>query len=233
MIVLKTIKIAICDDENQYIDEIKEKIKRISENEIEVTSFSCTEDIKNNTQIFDAVILDVEINNENGMDLAEYFYNLNKDCLISIFSSYPQYAVDGYKYNVYRYILKQEPDVIKDLLISETISECKRRNFLLEIRYNNMQSYIKLQDIKFIESYGRLLTVHTLYADFLWNKPMYELLKEIRQYNFIQCHKSYIVNLAYISSIIKDRELLLKDGSTVPIGKKYKAELKQAIIKFR
>lgn len=230
--MVKIMKIAICDDEKLFVDEMKNRFERIAQGESEIVTFSNTDDIRNNTEKFDIVILDVEINNENGMDLAEYFYRLNKNCLISIFSSYPQYAVDGYKYNIYRYILKQEPDAIKDLLLLETISECKKRNSRLEIRYNNMNSYVNLNDIKFIESFGRRLTVHTLYADFLWNKPLHELVNELYEYNFMQCHKSYLVNLNYVSSIINDRELLLKDGSTLPIGKKFRYDLKMAIHEF-
>lgn len=214
--------VAICDDEQKYLEEMKYRVTRFADEALKIIFFSSAEDIKNNTDSFDIVILDVEIGDDNGLDLAEYFYNLNQNSIISIYSNHPQYAVDGYRYNIFRYILKQEPDEVKNLLISETISEYKKRNAGIKIK----NQYIKTADIIFVESYGRKLVLHLKSENIQTNKKISEIADILKQYDFIQCHKSYIVNVLYVSQI-NTNTILLNDGSVIPVGRMYKETIRK------
>lgn len=216
------IHIAICDDEQKYLEEMSCRVKQYADEDVKITLYSSADDVKNNTDRFDIVILDVEIGNDNGLDLAEHFYNLNQNCIISIYSNHPQYAVDGYRYNVFRYILKQEPDEIKNLLISETLLEYKRQNAGIKIK----NQYIKTGDIIFAESYGRTLVLHLKSEDIQLTKKISDIADILEQYDFIQCHKSYIVNIHYVSQI-NTSTILLNDGSIIPIGRMYKEKIRK------
>lgn len=54
---------------------------------------------------------------------------------------------------------------------------------------------------------------------------------QLRPYGFIQCHKSFIVNISKISVIMKE-SLYLKDNIEIPIGRNYKKELLTVFNKF-
>ena len=47
---------------------------------------------------------------------------------------------------------------------------------------------------------------------------------------FIDCHKSYIVNMKSIVTI--DKDILLKNGTRIPISRRKKNDVLQAYIKF-
>ena len=68
-------RIAICDDENIWINHIEEYIKKIKSiyNEIEYDVFISGESLLshyNNEDIYDIVILDIEMNGMSGIDTA-------------------------------------------------------------------------------------------------------------------------------------------------------------------
>ena len=50
--------------------------------------------------------------------------------------------------------------------------------------------------------------------------------KEIQSLDFIQIHKSYIINKRFIQEI-KNQEVILKEQTHLPIGRSYKESLKE------
>ena len=90
-----------------------------------------------------------------------------------------------------------------------------------------------LKDIIYVESFGKKMALHLLTAE---NRVTTEtisgytlkgMLELINDAEFIQCHKSYIINKSFITQIAKtDGTIILKHIQLqVPIGDKFKAHL--------
>ena len=60
----------------------------------------------------------------------------------------------------------------------------------------------------------------------LKKKNLSSFIKEIDSNNFIQIHKSYIINKRFIQEI-KNQEVILKEQTHLPIGRSYKESLKE------
>ncbi|WP_415336164.1 LytTR family DNA-binding domain-containing protein, partial [Clostridium perfringens] len=43
--------------------------------------------------------------------------------------------------------------------------------------------------------------------------------------NFLRCHRSYLVNISHIDSILQNK-IILKNSVEIPVGRVYKKELK-------
>lgn len=146
------------------------------------------------------------------------------------FSSHPEYAIKGYRYNIFRYILKSEPEQIKNEIIKEVMHEYDRRNAKFEIKYKNRSLYVFVRDIEYIESRRKEIILHTVNnEEFAFFKQINEMEQEMAAHGFARCHKSYIVNLNCVKSINENKYLRLKSGEDIPIGRKYYSEIRQAL----
>ena len=57
------------------------------------------------------------------------------------------------------------------------------------------------------------------------------LEEQLEGKNFIRCHRSYIVGLAYTARI-KKKELLLDDGTSVPVSRRLFQEVNRAFVAY-
>lgn len=227
------IKIAVCDDDKQAIDEITKYLQKYPDTEIH--KFTSASDAMQDNTKFDVAFLDIETGTEDGFDMAKHITDNNSKCIISFFSIHPEYAIKGYSYNIFRYILKSESEHTKRMLIDETMKEYDRQNRKLFIhpKNKNTSSYVLINDITYLESYGRILIIHTDDEDMEWYNPISKAEQELKKYKFIRCHKSYIVNLTAVKSMKDNSVIVLKNGQQIPIGRKYISDVKWAFAMLR
>ena len=225
--MIKNIKIAICDDEQNIATELSGYLKEYPNTELYI--FTSAEEIINNNNSFDIAFLDIEIGDVSGFDLALHIYNTNKDCIISFVTSHSEYAVKGYRYNIFRYILKAEPEQMKRILIAEVMQEYTRRNKQLKVQNKGNLRYVPIRDILYIESFKSTVTIHTLSENIRWNKPINEAEEELIDCLFVRCHKSFLVNVEYIKSVIDNRLISMIDNTEIPVGRKYCKGVKWAV----
>lgn len=220
-------KILICDDEKSNIDELKKYIPGgVGECIYEYTS---PDALLESDEVFDIAFLDIEMNEHSGFDIAEHIYNKNRDCIISFYSNHSQYAVKGYKYHIYRYILKDEPEPIKRETVNEIFEEYGRRYKTAEISSGNERISIRLRDIYYIESLRKRTSIHLSDKEVSCCSPLKSFESDYAQYGFVRIHKSYIVNSDRIRSVVSGRELTLENGVVLPIGRKYSEGLKRSM----
>lgn len=96
-----------------------------------------------------------------------------------------------------------------------------------KIRIRNKEGvyFIDIKDVYFFEKDLRKVNIILKDRKITYYSSFKELLKEISSYNFLKCHKSYIVNLDKIYNI-NGNDIYFKDiKSIVPITAKAKNEL--------
>lgn len=81
-----------------------------------------------------------------------------------------------------------------------------------------------IKDIIFIESLKNYIRVKTTEREIITNKSITSIQESLPKEKFLRVHRSYIVSLDFIDSFSPSK-LDLK-GITIPIGRKYKAEVK-------
>lgn len=195
------------------------------------------------TESFALLILDVDLGNsntivghsENGIDFAEYFRKTpsNRFTWIIFVSALTSFLSESFsRAHCYEYIIKPiEPNsfiqLIANLLMykvlpiaEEKYLSINRRDYLLRIKAN---------DIDFIEIFSKQSTIYTHDIQHVISRlPLKEILKQLPKESFIQCHRSYVVNLNKISSIFhQDGSWFLRlhnRSEVIPVGKSYSKE---------
>lgn len=219
--------IVLCDDDIIFLNSLEQKIAHYN---CTIYKFSSAQEILASQMKFDIAFLDIELgNNTTGFSLVKHIRSINNQCVISFFTNYKDYAVDGYEYQPFRYILKNSPETIINKRINDTFIEFYRKNKLIKGYFKDKKFAVALSDIYYVETFNHVLTLHTKKGNFEMYKLISEICDELSIYGFFRCHRSYIVNIYYISSIKNDNSFVLSEplGEIIPIGIRYKAAAKQ------
>ena len=118
------IKIAVCDDEKYFINEITEILENYLEKSgitYDIDSFNSGEkfiELKEGINRYNVIFLDISMNDLDGMQVARRVREINKDVYIVFVTAFANFMADGYKVDAVRYILKN----IESL--TEAVHEC-------------------------------------------------------------------------------------------------------------
>ena len=218
------IQIVLCEDQIQHQKTIEKFLKEIlGENNIEynLKMYKSGEELLNNyPKNVDIFILDIQMEKINGMDVARKIREVDKNKPEIIFTtSLVEYIQEGYEVRAYRYLLKpiKYEDLKKHILscIDEVIN--KKDKFIL-IKNKNETYKINIEEITYIEIQRKDMSIHTESKVYETKMTMDRIEKELKNYNFYRCHKSFLVNIDYVENI-KQYVAILDNKEEVPVSR--------------
>lgn len=176
--------------------------------------------------IINVVILDIDLkSNVSGLDLANLIRKKDKNVYIIFTTGHLEYGLLAYKYKTFDYLPK--PVTIERL--EDTIDrlfEDVYGNDTKFIRLDNNKTIIKEDSIQYIQKDGMKVIFHTDTRDYETYSSFRKILPLLSN-EFIQCHKSYIVNAQKITDIDMTKGIIcLNNNSNIKcyIGPKYKKQ---------
>lgn len=125
------------------------------------------------------------------------------------------------QYHIHLYFIKEDfaDEIIK---YKEKITKHIQERFQYYIyQKRGLTSQIRLSQIYYIESLRHQIIIHSIEGEIIQRKNLSEILKDITSKQFIQIHRSYIVNKQYIQKV-NHQEIILKNNTILPIGRTYK-----------
>lgn len=216
--------VVLLDDDAVFLDELKRKLAKFN---CHLYSYIKLVDVLNSNVIFDVAFIDIELGeNDTGFKAVQFLKNKNKKCVIAFFTNYNKYAIKGYRYQPFRYILKTQPDASINKQIMAVFNEYRRRNKKLTGSYNGYTFSTALDDVYYISMSNHIATLHTTKGDFEIYRQMKDLENELNEFGFFRCHRSYMVNIQHIHVMRSDFVFILDDSnhSDIPIGIRYRKQ---------
>lgn len=119
------------------------------------------------------------------------------------------------------YLTKDNFETEFQLHKTDLLEHIQERFQYYQYQRHGMISQIRLSQIYYVESLRHQIIIHSLNGTFIERKNLSLFLKDIQSSQFVQIHKSYIVNKRYIKSI-ENQEVILKNKMNLPIGRAYK-----------
>jgi len=223
-------EIILCDDEPYILDQLESLIKaNLSENIVAFNIDFCTsgEELMGlfDKKAYDVIFLDIEMGKLNGMETARRLREKSKDVIIVFMTNHKEYLFEGYEVQAFRYLMKGQPDDYYKKHLSAVFKEFGSRRKTINVATKNMNINLLLSDICYFEVSLRKVTLHTLQGNqYVYTKALTKVGEELREFEFVKSHQSFLVNLANIEYISKEF-LLMKNGSKVPISRNYRKEL--------
>ncbi len=218
--------ICICDDDKVLCENLKEMILLHGTHHVtiyhsaEEMLFECEEQFP-----FDCVFLDIQMKQINGIDCARKIREHDKKVGIIFLSAIRDYVFEGYEVNAIRYLLKPlEQEKCFEMLDLVAESVAKEHQYLLVNK-----TKIDCEEILYIESYGHYCTIH---ADKIveTKASLSELCGKLPD-GFMQTHRSYVVNLSHVDSILKEG-CLLDDETVIPISRNSVKKVNSAFMEY-
>lgn len=213
-------RVAICDDEKEIAELFSQKV-RIEEAESEISIYTSGIDLIQSGIAYDVVFLDIEMKTMDGFHVAEILNKRQPQCVFSFITTHAELAVDGYDYRPFRYILKAAPEPVIKRKIKETLHEYYCKNKALKTVYKGNYHTVLVNDIFYIEIKGHCMNIILENDEILWNRPLNEVEKELKNYGLVRCHRSFIVALSQIKEVSM-KSIKLQGGHDIPIGRAYR-----------
>lgn len=233
-------RIAICDDEaaqrellNKYIMEWHEASGEQVRTEMFESSeeflFHCEDD-----RAYDLLVLDIEMGNMNGMELARKLRSGKHDMQILFVTGYDKYIAQGYEVEAMHYLIKPvQKQKLFEVLYKAVQKLAKESRHVFKT--NEGMLSIKLSDVWYFEAdgHGTMLVLEKKKINLLQGISTIKQLLETEEggQGFVMAHRSYWVNLKHVSAIMK-QELILDDGRSIPVSRSRLKELNQAFIRY-
>jgi two-component system LytT family response regulator len=247
-----SIKAVLIDDEKHNLDNLRELLRLYCPQVTVLDTALNAEDgksliLKHQPQI---VFLDIQMPGRSGFDLLQGISNYGFEVIFV--TAHDQYAIQAMRFAAVDYLLK--PIDIKELqsAVERATNQLrlKAQNRQLEnlidllksqqnkdeqrIALNTLKEtrFIKTNDIVRCESSNNYTTFFLGDGEsLLVCKPIYEYQEILKEYGFIRCHQSHLVNKKFIKSWKKEHGdyLLLNNGVEVPISRNKKESVKMAL----
>ena len=222
------IKCIIIEDERLAQDIIRSHVEK-TERFMLVGVFRTAPEAKEilDREEVDLMFLDIQL---PGMTGLHFLRSLTNPPLVVFTTSYPEYALESYEFNVIDYLLKpvsyerfsKTVDKIIDGKIFKTlgsgIKSVPREHIF--IRSEGKFYRISFSDILYIEGMKDYLKIHTPEHVIITHQTMAEMENIVPPDRFLRIHKSYIVAVPRIKAIFGNSVDMEK--ALLPIGLNYK-----------
>lgn len=231
------LNIAICDDDTTYtykIEHIIEEFLIDKITEFEIDSYCSSQELYDCSKRYDIAFLDIEMPPYSGIEVAEKLKETNPHIIIFIITSYNKYLDDAMDLNVFRYIQKPlDAHRLKTGLekalksIDNTVVNC----YLKHGNSSKSLATVASKDIIYIETVGHSTKVVTVDGEYISDNKMDFWKEKLIASFFFRIHKSFIVNMNYISDYQRDTLILLKKYK-VPISYRKQAAFKKSFLSY-
>jgi len=195
----------------------------------------------------DAIFLDIKMPEMEGIQAARMLTARRHQPLLIFCTAHEDYALEAFTVNAVDYLLKPtEPHRFRETMqrirqrLGEPGTELKATDAapLASFRFQKLlieeQHRLVLLDpaqILYAVRDDRFIQIHTLTETYSAKLTLQQLEEKLRAYPFFRTHRSYLVNLQYVSELVPwfngAYNLRLKEGKgqQIPVSRSYAREL--------
>jgi DNA-binding LytR/AlgR family response regulator len=187
------------------------------------------------TQKIDLIFLDIHMPNVSGID---FIGALDNKPYFIFTTAYSEHALEGFNLNAVDYLLKPIPferflkavNKVYELYMlrnskietkQDTVAEVKRTDDFIMVKSDYQSHRINLNDVLFIEGLKDYVKIYLVTGKpIVTLNSLKNLADKLPVEMFIRVHKSYIVAINKINSIVRNRIII--GDKWIPIGENFK-----------
>lgn len=230
-------KVAICDDNLIFLEELK---LRLEKNQLITAVFSFSSPLElvmriQDEEKYDLVFMDIDWGAEekqNGFQWGEEISKLLPDVSIIFITGYndrfAQHVLLS-EANILGYMTKPVDNNILERYLKKAKENTKDPKYLVISRHSGKIS-IPLDEIIFIESHNHKAIIHTETTEYEVYEKLIDLQNRLLK-TFISCHKSYIINMDWVSTY-EGKTFRMRNDREISISRAYSAKAKEAFFRY-
>ncbi len=231
-------RIAVCDDDKECIDEAKALIEKwvaLSGIVTEIVTFDNGDDLiaENRLEPIDIIFLDIVMPLLNGIDTAKEIRDFDERAKIIFLTSTSEFAVASYNVEASDYLLKPVDYEHISRALFKVTQELQKVKSSIVIHTNDGYKKVYINEIEYIEASRKRTNIYLISGTAIKSlDPLYyfeQILSD--KVGFFKCHRSFIVNISNLDSLAQN-EVITKTGKTLPVARKLQKYFKKEFIAF-
>lgn len=236
------LKVLIVDDEMFARDELRYLLERTKE----VDAIDEAEHIeeafdKMADQKPDILFLDIDLSGENGFDIAKRLKKMSAPPAVVFATAYDEYALKAFEVDAIDYLTKP----FDEERIRQTIKKYRRMHpenkeekppsghQRLALNVDESIVILDTSEIVYAGLKDGRVVVKTFDASYAVHDTLVVLEQKLPQSLFIRVHRSFLANMDHMKEVKpwfnSTYNLLMKEGSTIPVSRTYAKELKKLL----
>ncbi|MBO4864022.1 MAG: response regulator transcription factor [Eubacterium sp.] len=221
--------VAICDDEQRWCNAIFESCRRfVEKNNVGMNIFSYDNGeklISDKDKEIDLLFLDVEMESMNGLEVMKKVEVLPNIHTIIFVSSHSEAVWDSFGYKTKGFVPKPFSD---EDLWNKIIDVYSKKLSDGVLKFSDASGIVLFNksDIILLRADSNYVKINTKNSERIVTCTLKECEKKLGGLPFVRIHKSYIVNLDYVSNLFGG-EVVLKNNDSYKIGRSFREQVKK------
>ncbi len=205
-VIYMKLKFAICDDEQDQIEYITSLVSSWGDKEghnCDIRTFMSAEAFLceyENDKAYDILLLDVEMKNITGIELAKHIRKDNNRAEIVFITSHFEFVSEGYEVDAIHYLIK--PISLNKFVrvLSKAAEKLSVEPRAVVISCDGETVKLYEDDILYVESFLHYIIIYTKDKEYKIKESI-SVFKEKLSDDFYRIHRSYIASLKHITRI--------------------------------
>lgn len=225
------IRIGICDDEEICREQTKALCREYysgTGTEITVEAFESGEQLLESECELDILFLDIEMQGVDGIRVKDRLGREKRDTRIIFLTSHDELKDNAFGRNVMCFLNKP---IEKEKFVQalDKVTDDLGGDILL-VEDSGIIHSLRLNEIKYIEGQGKYTNIITTKERLCVRRPMNYWGDLLPSPYFCRINHSYFVNFRHYG--IKNGEVLLEEGNSICVSRKYKASILEMYKKY-
>ena len=220
----KRLRIAICDDQEMYREDILTHCRRtFSEGGIVYKLFASGEEMIVSEEEFDFLFLDIEMTGMDGIQVKERLEQQGIKGKIIFLTSHEERMIEAFGANVIGFLRKPVCDEALQVIVKKMRFFADRNT--VEWEEDGRLHTVYVEDIQYIEVEDKYTYVFVGNKRYMVRRSLREWEAILPESDFGMANRSCLVNISLLDKV--KSEIVLEDGKIIPISRKYKNKMEE------
>ncbi len=227
--------VVICDDDKKLTKEYRDYVSEMKDKIYQLTVYNSAQELYDDLNFFrksfDIFLLDIEIGDKSGIDLAKKIRENDKNAIIIFLTSYPQYALDTFQVVTFDFLVKPVTKEKMQTVLNKAIEyiSLSKQNFSFSFKKDRYS--IPFNKICYIQKRGRKAYIYTDKKTYECNLNLKKIWEKLEEKSFASIGNSCIVNISKIEEIQSEHVILENDKKLV-VSREYRTALKKKHLEY-
>ena len=232
MVRIVNYKLAICDDDREQLRKLEVLVANWGEKSghgCSIRTFTSAEEFLfeyEEDKAYDILLLDVEMNNISGIELAKRIRKDNNRAEIIFITSHFEFVGEGYEVDALHYLIKPVAEEKLCQVLSKAADRLAVEPPWVVINFEGQTVKLYESEILYIEAFLHYISIRTTSGEYKIKENLSSFEKKLSD-DFYRVHRSYLASLKHITRIsrsavwVGEKELPLARGKYDDINRAF------------